>query len=83
MPETMKDDWSLVSMTMRYMVANSERRSDGTGVFHGSPRGHMETIRVSNGTTYNRLYSLGVTREGIGAGAVWSIPKELMDRYQS
>jgi hypothetical protein len=52
------------------------------GIFIGAPREKMEEIGVSSGPLYNALYELGILREGRGQTARWTIPQDIIKRYQ-
>lgn len=48
-------------------------------LFHGSPREIMEEVDVSSGPLYNKLYDLGLRRQGKGSTATWEIPSAVVD----
>jgi len=67
----------VVDGVLRYMVAHQEN-----GVFIGTPRTRAEEIAVSSGGMYRTLYAMGVTRQGRGQRARWTIPQEIIERYR-
>jgi hypothetical protein len=68
----------VLDRVLRYMVANQVN-----GVFIGTPRDTAEEVAVSSGPMYRALYAMGLTREGQGRNARWTIPQNIIDRYSS
>jgi len=61
---------------IRYMVEHQEN-----GIFIGTPRTIAEEVAVSSGPMYDALYSMGITREGRGRAARWTIPQNIIKKY--
>lgn len=68
----------VLDRVLRYMVANQVN-----GIFIGTPRDTAEEVAVSSGPMYDALYGMGVTRQGRGRTARWTIPQDIIDRYSS
>lgn len=66
----------VLDRVLRYMVANQVN-----GVFIGTPRDTAEEVAVSSGPMYRALYGMGITRQGQGRTARWTIPQEIIERY--
>ncbi len=66
----------VLDRVLRYMVANQVN-----GVFIGTPRDTAEEVAVSSGPMYRSLYGMGITRQGQGRTARWTIPQEIIERY--
>jgi hypothetical protein len=67
----------VLDRVLRYMVANQEN-----GIFIGTPRTTAEEVAVSSGPMYRALYAMGITRQGQGRTARWTIPQEIIERYR-
>ncbi len=68
----------VLDRVLRYMVANQVN-----GIFIGTPRDTAEEVAVSSGPMYRALYGMGVTRQGKGRTARWTIPQNIIERYRS
>ena len=73
----------VVEYVAKQMVESAEILPDETGLFHGSPRPIMESISVSSGPAYDKLRSMGIIDLSKGRHGIWSIPKDIMQRYVS
>ena len=67
----------VLDRVLRYMVANQEN-----GIFIGTTRTTAEEVAVSSGPMYRALYAMGITRQGQGRTARWTIPQEIIERYR-
>jgi len=68
----------VLDQVIRYMVENQVN-----GIFIGTPRTRAEEVAVSSGPMYRALYGMGITRQGQGRTARWTIPQDIIDRYSS
>jgi len=68
----------VLDRVLRHMVANQIK-----GIFIGTPRDIAEEIAVSSGPMYDALYEMGITREGRGRTARWTIPQGIIKKYSN
>jgi len=66
----------VLDRVLRHMVANQVN-----GVFTGTPRDIAEEVAVSSGPMYDALYAMGITRQGRGRTARWTIPQNIIIKY--
>lgn len=71
----------VVEYVTKQMVESAEILPDETGLFRGSPRPIMESVSVSSGPAYEKLRSMGIIDLCTGRYGIWSIPKDIMQRY--
>lgn len=66
------------------MVRLAVLQPDGSAVYTGTPRDFMEVPgkSVSSGPKYKALYGRGISRQGKGRNAEWTIPSDVVRIYR-
>lgn len=73
------DDWKVANV-IAYMCKKAKPHNGGA-IYVGSIRHKIKDLRMP-GTIYAHLYNLGITRNGRGKSALWTLPPEVFEQFK-